>query len=108
MAELNKKDFTKPCSKGPYAGKSRLEACKLKIKDKKPFIVGKNASGRKVYATAITPTWPHTLNAGKERISITKIFNCDPEPECSPNATHTMQSGGGSSDKPNISSILNK
>ena len=78
MAELNKKDFTKPCSKGPYAGKSRLEACKLKIKDKKPFIVGKNASGRKVYATAITPTWPHTLNAGKERISITKIFK-DPD-----------------------------
>ena len=37
--------------------------------------------------------------------SITKIFNCDPEPECSPNDTHTMQSGGGSSDKPNISSI---
>ena len=70
MAELNKKDFTKPCSKGPYAGKSRLEACKLKIKDKKPFIVGKNASGRKVYATAITPTWPHTINAGKERISL--------------------------------------
>ena len=37
--------------------------------------------------------------------SITKIFNCDPEPECSPNDTHTMQSGGGSSDKPNIASI---
>ena len=37
--------------------------------------------------------------------SITKIFNCDPEPECSPNDTHTMQSGGGSSDKPNTSSI---
>ena len=37
--------------------------------------------------------------------SITKIFDCDPEPECSPNDTHTMQSGGGSSDKPNIASI---
>ena len=23
--------------------------------------------------------------------SITKIFNCDPDPECSPNDTHTMQ-----------------
>ena len=37
--------------------------------------------------------------------SITKIFNCDPDPECSPNDTHTMQSGGGSSDKPSTSSI---
>ena len=37
--------------------------------------------------------------------SITKIFNCDPEPECSPNDEHTMQSGGGSAGKPNTSSI---
>ena len=37
--------------------------------------------------------------------SITKIFNCDPDPECSPNDTHTMQSGGGSTDKPSTSSV---
>ena len=37
--------------------------------------------------------------------SITKIFDCDPDPECSPNDSHTMQSGGGSSDKPSTSSI---
>ena len=37
--------------------------------------------------------------------SITKIFNCDPDPECSPNDEHTMQSGGGSSGKPNTSSV---
>ena len=37
--------------------------------------------------------------------SITKIFNCDPDPECSPNDEHTMQSGGGSSGKPSTSSI---
>ena len=37
--------------------------------------------------------------------SITKIFNCDPEPECSPNDSHTMQSGGGSSDKPTNAGI---
>ena len=37
--------------------------------------------------------------------SITKIFNCDPDPECSPNDEHTMQSGGGSAGKPNSSSI---
>jgi hypothetical protein len=37
--------------------------------------------------------------------SITKIFNCDPEPECSPNDEHTMQSGGGSAGRPSTSSI---
>jgi len=37
--------------------------------------------------------------------SITKIFNCDPDPECSPNDSHTMQSGGGSSDKPTNAGI---
>ena len=37
--------------------------------------------------------------------SITKIFNCDPDPECSPNDEHTMQSGGGSTDKPSTSSV---
>ena len=37
--------------------------------------------------------------------SITKIFNCDPDPECSPNDTFTMQNGGGSSGNPSTSSI---
>ncbi len=37
--------------------------------------------------------------------SITKIFDCDPKPECSPNDTHTMQSGGGSSEKPSTSGV---
>jgi len=37
--------------------------------------------------------------------SITKIFNCDPDPECSPNDTHTMQGGGGSVGKPSVASI---
>ena len=37
--------------------------------------------------------------------SITKIFDCDPDPECSPNDSHTMQSGGGSSDKPTNANI---
>ena len=39
--------------------------------------------------------------------SITKIFNCDPDPECSPNETHTMQSGGGSSERPSTSNVAN-
>jgi len=37
--------------------------------------------------------------------SVTKIFNCDPDPECSPNDEHTMQSGGGSTGKPSTSSV---
>jgi len=37
--------------------------------------------------------------------SVTKIFDCDPDPECSPNDTFTMQDGGGSSDKPNTSNV---
>ena len=37
--------------------------------------------------------------------SITKIFNCDPDPECSPNDTHRMQSGGGSIGRPSFASI---
>ena len=37
--------------------------------------------------------------------SITKIFNCDPDPECSPNDEHSMQSGGGSTSKPSTASI---
>jgi hypothetical protein len=37
--------------------------------------------------------------------SITKIFDCDPDPECSPNDSHTMQNGGGSSDKPTNAGI---
>ena len=37
--------------------------------------------------------------------SITKIFDCDPDPECSPNDEFSMQSGGESTGKPNMSSI---
>ena len=37
--------------------------------------------------------------------SITKIFDCDPDPECSPNDSHTMQDGGGSSDNPSDSNV---
>ena len=37
--------------------------------------------------------------------SITKIFDCDPKTECSPNDTFTMQSGGGSSEKPSTANV---
>ena len=37
--------------------------------------------------------------------SITKIFDCDPKTECSPNDAFTMQSGGGSSEKPSTANV---
>ena len=37
--------------------------------------------------------------------SVTQLFNCDPEPECSPNDTHTMQGGGGDGGTPSESSV---
>jgi hypothetical protein len=41
--------------------------------------------------------------------SVTKIFECDPEQECSPNTEHTLGEGGsGSKDEPNCASIAEK
>ena len=37
--------------------------------------------------------------------SVTQLFNCDPEPECSPNDTHTMQGGGGDGGNPSEASV---
>ncbi len=37
--------------------------------------------------------------------SITKIFDCDPKAECSPNDIHTMQGGGGDGGRPSIASV---
>ena len=37
--------------------------------------------------------------------SVTQLFDCDPEPECSPNDVHTMQGGGGDGGTPSESSV---
>jgi hypothetical protein len=37
--------------------------------------------------------------------SVTKLFECDPEPECSPNDEHTLDSGGSGAEEPNCASI---
>ena len=37
--------------------------------------------------------------------SVTQLFDCDPEPECSPNDTHTMQGGGGDGGTPSEASV---
>ena len=37
--------------------------------------------------------------------SVTKLFECDPEPECSPNDEHTLDSGGSGAEEPNCAAI---
>ena len=37
--------------------------------------------------------------------SVTQLFDCDPEPECSPNDVHTMQGGGGDGGTPSEASV---
>ena len=37
--------------------------------------------------------------------SVTKLFECDPEPECSPNDEHTLDSGGSGVEEVNSSAI---
>tara|TARA_B100000927_G_scaffold161750_1_gene130358 strand:+ start:4229 stop:5629 length:1401 start_codon:yes stop_codon:yes gene_type:complete len=48
MPTLSADDMRKKSSAGDYAGESRLDIFDLKIKDKKPFVVGSSASGTKV------------------------------------------------------------
>ncbi len=48
MPALSADDMRKKSSAGDYAGNSRLDIFDLKIKDKKPFIIGSSASGTKV------------------------------------------------------------
>ena len=37
--------------------------------------------------------------------SVTKVFDCDPKPTCSPNDVHTMQGGGSDGGKPSTASV---
>lgn len=48
MPTLSADDMRKSSSAGEYAGNTRLDIFDLKIKDKKPFIIGSSASGQKV------------------------------------------------------------
>ena len=49
MPALSKADMLKTAGKGPYAGQSRTAIMSLKIKDKRPFILGASKSGKKVF-----------------------------------------------------------
>ena len=48
MPTLSADDMRKKSSAGDYAGNTRLDIFDLKIKDKKPFVIGSSASGTKV------------------------------------------------------------
>jgi len=48
MAALSSSDFRKNASGGAYAGESRHKIFDLKIKDKKPFILGSTKYGKKI------------------------------------------------------------
>jgi hypothetical protein len=48
MAALQSKDFSKTASSGDYAGETRDKIFSLKIKDKKPFIIGTTKAGKTV------------------------------------------------------------
>ena len=48
MAALSSSDMKKSASGGPYAGESRDAIFLLKIKDKRPFILGTNKNGKQV------------------------------------------------------------
>jgi len=63
MAELKSGDFTKTASKGPFAGLSRLDIVKTKIKKQRPFVLGANATGRSVYGVSISGnSFPYSLS----------------------------------------------
>ena len=49
MPALKKQDMLKSAGKGPYAGQSRVTIMSLKIKDKRPFILGESKTGKKVF-----------------------------------------------------------
>ena len=107
MAALQKKDFfegstDKTASTGKYAGKTRTEVVFEKIKDKDPFVIGKNSGGNKVFGISFdTKTWPYTLSYANNEpgllkepagaVSITQIFK-------DPNFGGGAGSGGGAED----------
>lgn len=52
MAALSSSDFKKSASGGAYAGESRHKIFSLKIKDKKPFILGETKNGKQIFGVA--------------------------------------------------------
>lgn len=80
MAALSSADFRKPASGGPYAGESREKIFDLKIRDKKPFVLGSTErGGRKVNGVKYDPksrTFFYYVNRPSvvESVPVTKVF----------------------------------
>jgi hypothetical protein len=85
MASLGKQDFfdgsdPKTAGAGKYAGQSREQIVLSKIKAKDVFIIGKDASGKKIFGSSLdTSDWPYKLSYGEgNTIPVTKLFK-DPD-----------------------------
>jgi len=84
MASLSKSEILKNAKSGPYSGILRTEILKLKIKDKKPFIIGSTSSGTKFLAESVNlKDDPITLSYRDStkkliKVPISKIFK-DPD-----------------------------
>ena len=85
MASLGKQDFfdgsdPKTAGAGKYAGQSREQIVLSKIKAKDAFIIGKDASGKKIFGSSLdTSDWPYKLSYGEgNTIPVTKLFK-DPD-----------------------------
>ena len=81
MASLGKQDFfdgsdPKTAGAGKYAGQSREQIVLSKIKAKDVFIIGKDASGKKIFGSSLdTSDWPYKLSYGEgNTIPVTKLF----------------------------------
>jgi len=68
----------------PYFGKTRLQIIKLKIKDGKPFALGKDGKGGNIYGLKVTNKWIYELQYAKKKgakavgtIKVNKIFKDD-------------------------------
>jgi hypothetical protein len=83
MTLLNNSNIKEKASKGPYAGKYRKEIIEIKIRDKKPFLIG-NAAGTKIICKSANlktePIKLYYIDSTKKTIEIpiTKIFK-DPD-----------------------------
>ena len=89
MATLSKNDTgpLKLAASGPYVGQTRFKVIQSKIKDKKPFMLGKDGKGGVIYGLKVTKkTWPYEISYTEKKrgtkpdgvVKATQIFK-DPD-----------------------------
>ena len=80
MAYLQPKDFTKAASAGQYAGRDRHSIVRLKIQDRKHFVISATETGPKVFGVSYDQqnkilVYKDTPSSKKlKQVSILKIF----------------------------------